>query len=145
MKVLLLILTAFTISCAQERRSPILVRALNDNTIAIRGSIVTILNEGFRYDYYDIHEKDSHFQKLTAWGYQGGGPSWTGIIYGAIQLSDPNILAKIRFDEEAEGLIIWCGDTDILNKIGRLVAVVKSNDKILRECIEVAESRFQME
>lgn len=145
MKILFLILLVTSVSCAQEKTSPILVRALTDKTITIRGSIVKVPNYDFRYDYYDIHEKDSHFKKLTAWGYQGGGPTWKGIIYGALQMSDPGILAKIRFDEEGEGLAIWCSDMETLNKIGRLVAVVKADDKVLKECIEVSKNRFQME
>ena len=32
--------------------------------------------------YYDVHEEDSDYDYLSSQGYQGGGPSWEGIIYG---------------------------------------------------------------
>jgi len=58
-----------------------------------------------------VHEKDSHFKELTEKGYQGGGPSWKGIVYGALKMSDPAILTKIGFDEEAEELAINKGNS----------------------------------
>ena len=51
MKILFLILLATSVNCAQEKTSPILVSALTDKTIAIRGSIVKVPDYDFRYDY----------------------------------------------------------------------------------------------
>jgi hypothetical protein len=133
------------IGCVNAQKNDKLIKALNDTTINIRGSIIEIPNSDFRYDYYDIYEKDSYSERLIERGYQGGGPSWKGIVFGALKMSDPTILNKIRFDEEAEGLAIWSSDEETLRKIGRLIATVKSDENILNGCISVAESAFEME
>jgi hypothetical protein len=145
MRKIFVLLSIVIIGCVNPEKNERLIDSLNDTTINMRGSVIEIPNSDFRYDYYDVHEKDSHFKELTERGYQGGGPSWKGIVYGALKMSEPSILTKIRFDEEAEGLAIWSSDKEVLEKIGRLVAVVKSDEKILDECIKVAESGFQME
>ncbi|PZX09549.1 immunity protein 51 of polymorphic toxin system [Breznakibacter xylanolyticus] len=122
-----------------------LVHAINDTSISIRGNLIKIAENDYRYDYYDVTENDSHSEYLQNKGFQGGGYSWEGIVYGAIKLSDPNILNSIRFDPEAEGLAIWSTDKTNLEKIGRLIAVVKSDNGILTECIRVAKNRLKME
>ena len=99
----------------------------------------------FRLDYYDSSEKDSHYQFLESKGYQGGGPSWVGIIYGAIKMSDSKLLDDIRFDDEADGVAIWSSDKVKLEKIGRLISVVKTDKKILMQAISIAEQDGQME
>lgn len=142
---LLFAMLVLVMSCAPMDSNDRLVSALNDESIPIRGDVIEIPGEGFRYDYYDVMEKDSHYKKLESRGYQGGGYSWAGIIYGAMLKSDPRLLGMIRFDEEGEGLVIWSQSKPALQQIGRLVAVVKSDDKILDECIAAAESRFKME
>ncbi len=122
-----------------------LVRAVQDSTITIRGNLITIAENDFRFDYYDVHESDTHLDYLQNNGFQGGGYSWEGIVYGAIKLSEPSILNSIRFDPEAEGLAIWSADKSSLEKVGRLISVVKSDNEILTECINVAKKRFKME
>jgi hypothetical protein len=82
---------------------------------------------------------------LSSNGYQGGGPSWLGIVYGAIQLSDPTILTKIQFDDEADGLAIWSSNKETLMKIGRLISVIKSDEAVLKHAIQVAEQAGEME
>lgn len=99
----------------------------------------------YRLDYYDVSEKDSHYQFLSSQGYQGGGPSWLGITYGAIKLSETALLDKIRFDDEADGLAIWSSDKEALLKIGRLLSVIKSDETILKQAIQVAEENGEME
>ena len=122
-----------------------LVKAISDTTITIRGNIITLTENDYRFDYYDVSESDSHLDFLQKKRFQGGGYSWEGIVYGAIKLSDPSILNSIRFDSEAEGLAIWSSDKSSLEKIGRLIAVLKTDDEILLECISVAKKRFKME
>lgn len=122
-----------------------LVRAVQDSTITIRGKLITIAENDFRFDYYDVYESDSHSDYLQKNGFQGGGYSWEGFVYGAIKLSEPSILNSIRFDPEAEGLAIWSTDKSSLEKVGRLITVVKSDNEILTECINVAKKRFKME
>lgn len=122
-----------------------LINAISDTSITIRGNIITLAENDYRLDYYDVSESDSHLEFLQNKRFQGGGYSWEGIVYGAIKLSDPSILNSIRFDPEAEGLAIWSSDKSSLEKIGRLIAVLKTDDEILLECISVAKKRFKME
>ncbi|WP_210464003.1 Imm51 family immunity protein [Rufibacter roseolus] len=148
MKYLFLIPLLLIMSCnanSQTLKNKKLLSALNNSSLKGRGNLIEITSNEFRLDYYDIHEKDSHLEFLNAKGYQGGGPSWLGIIYGAIQMSDPTIESKIRFDDEAEGLAIWSSDRETLEKVSRLISVVKSDEGILLKAIEVADQAGQME
>lgn len=126
-------------------KNEVLINALEDVSIEIRGNLVDIPSHDFRFDYYDVSEEDTHFPFLQNQGFQGGGYSWEGIVYGAIMLSDPSILNKIRFDAEAEGLAIWSSDKTSLQKIGRLITVLKRDDSILNACIKVAVSHSKIE
>jgi Immunity protein 51 len=146
MKFLSILLVFFFFECSSNpTKNDKLVRALLDNTIPIKGHIVKISNAEFRLDYYDVYEKGSSVKLLEKLKYQGGGESWVGIIYGAIKLSDPSLLKDVRFDPEADGVAIWSNKYGILEKIGRLLSVIKSDEKILMECIKVAEKNSQME
>jgi len=134
------------ISCSNSiEKNSKLVNAICDTTISIRGNLIVIAENAYRLDYYDIDETDSHIDYLRKQGFQGGGYSWEGIVYGAIMLSDPNIMNLIQFDPEAEGLAIWSTDKATLEKIGRLIAVVKTDKQILKECITVAKKHLKME
>lgn len=144
----LMILLSFILfwSCSRTIESnPKLISALDDTRLSIRGKIIKFQNNEYRFDYYDLYEPDSHGAYLNELGYQGGGPSWKGIVFGAIKLSEPNLLDEIRFDEEAEGLIIWSNDNETLKKIGRLICVVKSDSIIMQDCIKIAKQSFKME
>lgn len=146
MKYLFLFLVCSVFNCSSNpTKNEKLVHALSDNKMSIRGHIVEISNSEFRLDYYDVYEKGSSVKFLEKLKYQGGGESWVGIIYGAIKLSDPNLLDDIRFDPEADGVAIWSTNKRVLEKIGRLLNVIKSDEKILMECIRVAEKNSQME
>jgi hypothetical protein len=130
---------------SQIAKNDKLVNALNNSDLQIRGNLIEISSNEYRLDYYDVYEKDSHFEFLNEKGYQGGGPSWLGIIYGAIQMSDPTIEGKVRFDDEAEGLAIWSSDRKSLEKVGRLISVVKSDEGIMLKAVQVAEQAGEME
>lgn len=125
--------------------NPKLINALSDTTVMIRGNLIELAASDYRFDYYDLDEPDSHGEYLTQLGYHGGGPSWKGIVFGAIKLSDPSLLNKIRFDEEADGLAIWSVDKASLEKIGRLINVVKTDSLIMQDCITRAKKSFKME
>ncbi|TMM28833.1 hypothetical protein FDT66_13080 [Polaribacter aestuariivivens] len=143
--IILILFSLFVFSCtSQEEKSPELVKALIDNNIIPRGQIHKIENE-YRLDYYDVYEKDSHMEFLKNKGYQSGGASWSGIIYGAIKLSDDKILTQIRFDDEAEGIAIWSKNRKCLEKVSRLISVVKSDNKLLLKCISIANKNWKME
>ena len=144
MKNILLLIIIF--SCNQSiTKNQKLVEALSDSSIIIRGNLIELSGSEFRFDYYDYYEDDSDFEMLQELNYQGGGYSWEGIVYGAVVLSDESLLNEIRFDPEAEGLAVWSNSAETLNKIGRLISVIKSDDKVLFECIDVANSSFKME
>lgn len=147
MKHFSIIIGFFTIlGCSNSiTRNERLYNSLNDTTILIRGNIIEIGENDYRFDYYDVSESDSHSDYLQKKGFQGGGYSWEGIVYGAIELSDPSILNSIRFDPEAGGLAIWSRDKTSLEKIGRLIAVVKTDNEILMECMEIAQKKLKME
>ena len=118
---------------------------LEQQSSIARGSIIQISKTEFRYDYYDVNEKDSDFEFLIAKGYQGGGPSWEGIVYGILTLENPKILTEIRFDAEGEGLSIISSSKASLEKIALLVAKVKSNRSLLLKAIERAKKDQHME
>jgi len=140
------ILLLLLISCQQQfDPEQKLVNALTGQSITIRGNLIEIDKRTYRLDYYDVHEPDSHYEQLASKGYQGGGPSWLGITYGAIKLSNEAFLCKIRFDDEADGLAIWSSDKPALQQIGRLISVVKADEQLLNRCITVAEAHWQME
>lgn len=133
-------------SCtAQTAKNEKLVEALNNSELVIRGTLIRVGQTDYRLDYYDYHEQDSHAEFLNAKGYGGGGPSWLGIVYGAIKLADPTILDNIRFDDESDGLAIWSTDKESLIKIGRLISMVKTDERLLLQAIQVAEQNGQME
>lgn len=139
MRISILLLFACLSCVSTPEPSKELIAALNDDNLAIRGKIITIAPNDFRYDYYDIHEEDTHYDKLRSLGYQGGGVTWAAIIYGAIRLSDPKISDNIRFDEESDGVAIWCSDSITLTKVGRLVAFLKNNDELLLRSLEAGK------
>ena len=130
---------------SDSRWSEELFISLTDQRIEPRGHLVELEPRLFRLDYYDVSEPDSHYEFLSKRGYQGGGPSWLGIIFGAIRMSDPEILQRIRFDEEGDGLAIWGSEKESLTQIMRLIAKVKSDDRLLLKAIQVAEEFGEME
>ncbi|WP_272151329.1 Imm51 family immunity protein [Tenacibaculum aiptasiae] len=146
MKLICFFTLLITVSCnKQVQKNQKLIHSLTDEGIEIRGNLIQVNKLEFRLDYYDVYEKDSSFEFLKTKGYQGGGPSWAGIIYGAIKMSDEILLEEIRFDDEAEGLAIWSSDKSKLEKIGRLISVIKLDERILMQAIEIAEISGKME
>ena len=146
MKLIYTLFIFIIISCSgQVEKNKKLINCLNNEKSETRGNLIEISKSEFRLDYYDVYEKDTHFDFLESKGYQGGGPSWLGIIYGAIKMSEPEIMNGIRFDDEADGLAIWSSDKSKLEKIGRLISVLKSDDEILMKAIKIADKNWKME
>ncbi|MDA7502246.1 immunity 51 family protein [Chitinophagales bacterium] len=147
MKIILSTIFLFLfISCnGQVEKNELLTRSLTDTTLKIRGNLIELGTSDYRLDYYDVYEKDSHYKFLESRAYQGGGASWLGIIYGAIKMSYPDLLNDIRFDDESDGLAIWSEDKSKLEKIGRLIAMLKSDDDLLLQAIDAANTLGQME
>jgi hypothetical protein len=109
-----------------------------------RGQIVAV--EGrFAYDYYDVSEPDSHAEFLQAKGFQGGGATWAGIVFGLLKLRQPELLAEIQLDDEAEGLRVWSASRTALETIASLVTEAKANETLLLQAIEAAQQQGQIE
>jgi hypothetical protein len=111
----------------------------------MRGTIDESADGSFVYQYYDVHEPDRHVQMLEALGFQGGGPTWEGIIYGLLRLRSPSTLGEIRFDAEGDGLAIWSRRRAALETIAKLVAEAKRNPAVLSEAIKVAKQDGRIE
>ena len=43
-------------------------------------------------------------------GFQGGGPTWAGIVHGLVKLKRLEVFAQLRFDEEGDGLALWSSE-----------------------------------
>lgn len=130
---------------AKMKKEDNLKSAINNPSLEGRGAIYKNEPYGYSLAYYDVNENDSSYEFLHDLGYQGGGQSWLGIIYGAIKLSDVSLLKEIEFDEEGDGLVIYSRNKNTLEKISRLIGFVKSNEKALIEAIQAAEIDDQME
>ena len=46
-----------------------LIHAINDTSISIRGNLIKIAENDYRYDYYDVTENDSHSEYLQKEGF----------------------------------------------------------------------------
>jgi len=110
-----------------------------------RGSIGQKSASSYWYSYYDINESDSHYEYLAGIGYQGGGPSWAGIVYGLLSLQAPAVLERVQFDPEGEGLMVWGKSRADLETIESLVRRVKCDAGLLGEAITVAKREGKME
>lgn len=122
----------------QSIATPQFIDASKDATIQIRGKISNENGE-FRLDYYDIYEDDSSLDKLKELGYHGGGPSWLGIVYGAIVLTEEKMLDEVIIDVEKEGVVIWSKDKNALLKVGRLISLVKKDETAFDKALDIAK------
>jgi Immunity protein 51 len=113
-----------------------------------RGKLITIRRDdtiSYRYDYYDSDEPDSHADLLTQRGFQAGGESWFGIVYGLIQLKSPRLWDSLQFDPEASGLSITSAKKSALLKIAEWIALAKNDDTLLAAAIAAAQENGMME
>lgn len=138
---LILIFTLST-SYAQETKEQI-NNAITDVTLETRGKL-SLENAKHRFDYHDVYEKDTQAKFLQSKGFHGGGPSWLGIVYGAFALCESDLIDKIEMNVEVTGITFWSTDKSELDKIGRVIKVIKSNEQILLEVIEIAKEHDMM-
>ncbi|CAL2065010.1 hypothetical protein [Tenacibaculum sp. 190524A05c] len=111
--------------------------AISDATVPFQGKLQQE-NGKFRYDYHDVYQQDSMAKDLQASGYHGGGPSWLGIIYGAFKLCDNNLIDEIEMKVEVTGVTFWSANKEDLEKIGRVVNTIKTEDNLLQLAIDKA-------
>ncbi|WP_299628083.1 hypothetical protein [uncultured Tenacibaculum sp.] len=100
--------------------------------------VLQLQGERYRYDYHDVYEKDSLAKVLQESGYHGGGPSWLGIIYGAFKVGGSDLIDNLETKVEVSGITFWSTNRDDLEKIGRIVSLVKANDTALQLAIDKA-------
>lgn len=125
-----------------KKTQPLKATVIDAGTL--RGRVVNV--EGrFRYEYFDVNEPDSSAAWLQAKGFQGGGPSWAGIVHGLVKLKRPELFDALEFDEEADGLVIWSTNRDALFAVARLVTDVKTDETLMKKAIEVANADDVME
>lgn len=113
-----------------------------------RGSLVAIQDEGetlYSYSYDDVHEPDSSASALDGRGYQGGGPSWAGIIHGLVALRAPTLAREIHLNPEGDGLSVESRDRAALLRVAELVAAAKRDPSLLDAAIQRAEADGEME
>jgi len=113
-----------------------------------RGSLVAIEQNGetvYSYSYYDVHEPDSSAIALQVRGFQGGGPSWAGIIYGLVTLRAPTIASEIQLNDEANGLSVESDNRAALIRVAELVAAAKRDPSLLDAAIQRAQADGEME
>lgn len=113
-----------------------------------RGTLVATESGGsveYSYSYYDVREPDSSAAALQRRGFQGGGESWKGIIYGLVALRAPTIAGALAYDPESDGLAIRSRNRDALRKVAELVAKAKADSKLLDAAIARAVAAGEME
>lgn len=132
--VLSLTLFSFQNSFSQVEK---IQTAISDTSVKFQGKLQQEAGK-FRYDYHDVYQEDSLAKDLQASGYHGGGPSWLGIIYGAFKLCDNNLIDEVEMKVEVTGVTFWSANKEDLEKIGRVVGTIKTDDAILQLAIDKA-------
>lgn len=110
-----------------------------------RGKLIEVSAGKLRYDYYDLDEPDSSYKRLAALGYQGGGPTWAGIVAGLVALRRPELRNELQFDDEAEGLAIWSSDRAALEAVADLIDQAKRDPALMDRALETAKAQGHME
>jgi len=135
------ILVSSSITAQESKES--LSKILVETTGETRGSIKE--DEGaYRLDYDDVYEPDSHAKFLQEKGFHGGGPSWLGILYGAFIICESSLVENLDSDVSVTGLSFWSEQKEDLEKVSRIIALIKSDEKILLEAIEIAKKQELM-
>jgi len=136
-----LILTLFfttSIIVGQDTKT-LLTNALGNTSMEVKRGVIKPDQTDFRLDYDDIYEEDTQAKFLQAKGYHGGGPSWLGILYGAFSICDNDLINQTDSDVSVTGVSFWSSNKEDLEKISRIIDVIKSDEKILMEAIEIAK------
>ena len=127
---------------AQESKN-LISAVLTETTDKTRGIIKE--DEGaYRLDYDDVYEQDTQAKYLQGMGFHGGGPSWLGIIHGAFSICESDLVTNLDSDVSVTGVSFWSEQKEDLEKISRVIALIKSDNKILLEAIEIAKKQELM-
>ncbi len=135
-KSVCVIITLFSLQSIFSQ-SEKLQSAFTDSSIKVHGKLQA--EDGkYRYDYHDVYQSDSIAKDLQASGYHGGGPSWLGIIYGAFKICENNLIDDLEMKVVVTGVTFWSSNKEDLEKIGRIVTIVKSDTASLQLAIDKA-------
>lgn len=134
-----IVIPKFRASTSMKKHEKKLKELLADEKIQGRGEIMDMEEHGFQLHYFDLNETDSHFDALSEQGFQGGGPTWYGIVSGAIHLADPTLNDEIYIDDDSEGIIISSKSKAVLEKMSRMIGILKSEPELLSASIHIAE------
>jgi len=133
----------YNLSNAQDCKS-VITNALTNESLKARGIIKKEDDGAFRLDYDDVYEEDAHAKFLQSKGFHGGGPSWLGIIHGAFSMCENSLTANLDSDVSVTGVSYWSENVKDLEKIARVIAAIKSDEKILLQVIEIAKQQDMM-
>jgi hypothetical protein len=111
----------------------------------LRGQLVELADGRYRYDYDDVDEPDSTAPQLMTKGYQGGGPSWRGIVFGVVALKQPGLMNELELDDEGDGLSIFCARRETLVRVAELITEVKGDPELMNQAIAKAVAAGEME
>lgn len=98
----------------------------------------------YSFDIYD-EEEDSIYDWFAERGYQGGGYSWEGVIFGLVMLNAPDKIEDIRLDPESDGIRVTSNDLDLLTKTLDWVLESEKDEDLRLKAIATAEAHGQME
>ena len=76
---------------------------------------------------------------------QGGGPTWMGLIQAALQIESPATLAAIRFDDEADEVLVISKSRAALNVVQTYVSIIMTDPDFMRRCIAKARQGGYLE
>jgi hypothetical protein len=113
--------------------------------VNLKGTIIQINQNRYRYDYHDFSEEDSIYSLLHSMGYQGGGDTWAGIALGILALKEPSTIPKIELDPEAGSLAVWANSQEPLLIIAKWIGEVVEDKNLLIDAIQIAENEGWME
>lgn len=134
-----------TVEARRKQLPPKPSNAIVVDGATLRGTIVRVSENEFRYDYYDVDEPDSISAALQAKGYQGGGETWAGIVHGLVMIQRPALMSQLRLDPEAEGLAVWSNDRQVLEAVAALVTRARAEPKLLDAAIAKAKADGELE
>ena len=101
----------------------------------------------FRYSFsfYDVDTEDSIYDWFEEREYQGGGPTWRGVIFGLVMLKEAQSIEAVDFDDEGDGLIVSSNDLELLQRVLQWTTDAKYNEDLRLKAIEVAEEHDEIE
>ncbi len=113
--------------------------AIMDEKMSLRGKIAKEDNT-FTLFYFDAFEKDSHTDFLQKKGYHGGGPSWLAMLYTIFNDYETNIIDELKYEVQASGVTFKGTHKEDLLMVSRVIALLKSDEKVMIDVIEKAKS-----